>query len=189
MDARIAAAFADDAKSADVSRLLPEVEAAAQAADAATGEARSRALDPLLSRDDVKLARRDMEDAVFTRDRLHEARTKLAERIEALKALDADPTLGLRGRGVNELDAQPLGDAAELGQAVAALRLFGVEAENAVPIRIDGQRQRRIGHGGCGLAEIARIGFDNQILHEIRYLRHIRQPAMNNVSQESQTVN
>jgi len=50
MDARIAAAFANDAKSADVSRLLPEVEAAAQAADAATGEARSRALDPLLSR-------------------------------------------------------------------------------------------------------------------------------------------
>ena len=61
MDARIAATFADDAKSADVSRLLPEVEAAAQAADAAIGEARSRALDPLLSRDDVKLARRDME--------------------------------------------------------------------------------------------------------------------------------
>ena len=51
------------------------------------------------------------------------------------------PTLGLRGRGVNELDAQPLGDAAELGQAVAALRLFGVDAENAVPIRIEGQRQ------------------------------------------------
>ena len=36
--------------------------------------------------------------------------------------------------------AQPLGDAAELGQAVAALRLFGVDAENAVPIRIEGQR-------------------------------------------------
>ncbi len=34
------------------------------------------------------------------------------------------PALGLRGRGVNELDAQPFGDAAELGQAVAALRLF-----------------------------------------------------------------
>ena len=78
---------------------------------------------------------------MFTRDRLHEARTKLAERIEALKALDADPTLGLRGRGVNELDAQPLGDAAELGQAVAALRLFGVDPENAVLIRIEGQRQ------------------------------------------------
>ena len=43
--------------------------------------------------------------------------------------------------------------------------------------------------GSCGLAEIARIGFDNQILHEIRYLRHIGQPAMNNASQESEAVN
>jgi hypothetical protein len=32
---------------------------------------------------------------------------------------------------VNELDAQPLRDPAELGEAVAALRLFGVDAENA----------------------------------------------------------
>ena len=56
LDARIAAAFADDAKSVDVSRLLPEVQAAAKAADTATGEARARALDPLLSRDDVKVA-------------------------------------------------------------------------------------------------------------------------------------
>ena len=53
LDARIVAAFAVDAKSADVSRLLPEVEAAANAADAAAGEARARALDPLLSRDEV----------------------------------------------------------------------------------------------------------------------------------------
>ena len=93
LDARIVAAFAEDAKSVDVSRLLPEVEAAANAADAAAGEARSRALDPLLSRDDVKLARREMEDAVFARDRLHEAGTKLAERVEALKALEADRRL------------------------------------------------------------------------------------------------
>ena len=90
LDARIVAAFAEGAKSVDVSRLLPEVEAAAGAADAAAKEARARALDPLLSRDDVKLARRDMEDAAFTRDRLHEAGTKLAERIEALKSLEAD---------------------------------------------------------------------------------------------------
>jgi hypothetical protein len=47
-------------------------------------------LDPLLSRDDVKVARREMEDAAFTRDRLLQAWTKLVERIEALKALEAD---------------------------------------------------------------------------------------------------
>jgi hypothetical protein len=38
----------------------------------------------------------------------------------------------------------------------------------AVNRRQASQRQHRIGHGGCGLAEIERIGFDNQILHEIR---------------------
>ena len=31
-----------------------------------------------------------MDDAAFTRDRLHEAGTKLAERVEASRALEAD---------------------------------------------------------------------------------------------------
>jgi nucleoside-triphosphatase THEP1 len=69
--------------------VLAEVEAAAKAAD----EARSRALDPLLPRDDVKVTRRKMEDAGFVRDRLHEAGRKLAGRIEALKALEEDRRL------------------------------------------------------------------------------------------------
>jgi hypothetical protein len=90
LEVRIAAAFREDATSVDVSRLLPEVEAAAKAADAAADEARARALDPLLSGDDLNLARAEMEDANFTRDRLREAGAKLAERIEALKALEAD---------------------------------------------------------------------------------------------------
>jgi hypothetical protein len=93
LDARIVAAFGEGAESVDVSRLLPEVESAANAADAAAGEARARALDPLLSRDEVKLARCEMEDAAFTRDRLYEAGRKLFERIEALKALEADRRL------------------------------------------------------------------------------------------------
>jgi hypothetical protein len=90
MDARIAAALADSAKSVDVSRLLEEVEAANEAADAAAGEARALALDPRLTPDEVKLARREMEDAAFTRDRLNEARKKLAERVENLKALEKE---------------------------------------------------------------------------------------------------
>jgi hypothetical protein len=93
LDARIAAAFAGDATSIDVSRLLPEVAAAAKAADAATAEARARALDPLLSGDDLKLARAEMEGATFARDRLHEAAKKLVERIEGLKSLEADRRL------------------------------------------------------------------------------------------------
>ena len=47
-------------------------------------------LDPLLSGDDLKLARREMDDAAFKRDRLQEASAKLAERVVALKALEAD---------------------------------------------------------------------------------------------------
>jgi hypothetical protein len=65
LEARIAAAFTDGAKSEDIGRLLPEVEAAANAADAVAKEARTRALDPLLPSDGVTLARREMDDASF----------------------------------------------------------------------------------------------------------------------------
>src|SRR5208282_3072261 len=44
-----------------------------------------------------------------------------------------------------------------------------------------GQRQHRIVHGGCGSPEIARIGFDNQILRKISRLGYSRQPAMHNM--------
>jgi hypothetical protein len=39
-------------------------------------------------------------------------------------------------------------------------------------------RHRR---GGCGLPEIARIGFNNQIPHDIRYFGYVLQPVVNNV--------
>ena len=90
LDARIVAAFADDAKSVDVARLLAEVMEATSAAELAAETAREHALDPLLSGDDLKLARCAMLDAAFKRDRLQEASAKLAERVEALKALEAD---------------------------------------------------------------------------------------------------
>jgi hypothetical protein len=90
LDARIGAVFGADAESGDAARLLAEVKEATSAAELAAETARKHALDPLLSGDDLKLARREMEDAAFTRDRLHEAGKKLAERFEALKALEAD---------------------------------------------------------------------------------------------------
>ena len=40
--------------------------------------------------EDLKLARREMDDTLFRRDRLREAATKLAQRVEALKALEQD---------------------------------------------------------------------------------------------------
>jgi hypothetical protein len=41
-----------------------------------------------------------MEDANFARDRLHQAWTKLAERVEALKALEADRRMRAEHEGV-----------------------------------------------------------------------------------------
>jgi hypothetical protein len=87
---RIVSAIAQDAKSGDVARLLAEVEAAASAAEIAADTARKEALDPLLSGEDLKLARREMDDTSFRRDRLREAASKLAQRVEALKALEQD---------------------------------------------------------------------------------------------------
>jgi hypothetical protein len=86
LDARIAAAFADDAKSDDVRRVLVDVEAAAREAEADADDARARALDPLVA--DVTVARRAMDDAVFKRDRLIEAGKRLAKRVDELKALE-----------------------------------------------------------------------------------------------------
>ena len=90
LDTRVAAAFAEDAKSADVARLLTEVEAAANAAEADAEAARARALDPLSSSGSVAVARREMEDAAFNRDRLKVAAAKLSERVAALQAVEAD---------------------------------------------------------------------------------------------------
>ena len=77
LDGRIAAAFSDDANSSDAARLLAEVKEATAAAELAAETARKHALDPVLSGDDLKLARREMDDAAFKRDRLQEARRSL----------------------------------------------------------------------------------------------------------------
>jgi hypothetical protein len=88
LDARIAAAFAEDAKSADVRRVLGDVEAAAKGAEAAAQDARERALDPLV--DDAIVARGAMDDSAFKRDRLIEAAKRLGKRVDELTALEAD---------------------------------------------------------------------------------------------------
>jgi hypothetical protein len=93
LEARIADAFEDQATSAEVRKLIPEVETAAKAAAAAAAEARERALNPLLTGDDLKCARREMEDANFTHDRMLEAGKKIALRAEELKAAEAEALL------------------------------------------------------------------------------------------------
>jgi hypothetical protein len=130
LDARIAAVFAEDATSGDAASLLAEVKEATSAAELAAETARKHALDPLLSGDDLKLARREMEDAAFTRDRLHEAGAKLSERIEALKALEADRRMSVehervlaeRDRLAEEMESMA-GPIAQIAHTVSKITL------------------------------------------------------------------
>ena len=81
-----------------------------------------------LSRDEVKLARREMEDAAFTLDRLHEAGTRLSERVEVLKALETvhrmrdehERVLAERDRLAEEMErmAEPI---AQIAQTVSKI--------------------------------------------------------------------
>jgi hypothetical protein len=147
LDERIAAAFANDAKSADVSILLAEVETAASAAKADAEAARARALDPLLSRDDVKLARREMEDAAFTRDRLHQAGTKLAERVEALKALEAERHARAEHKRVLTDRNRLAEEAARFAEPILEIAKFLAKADVLDrEIRAYNQRPTRLGH-------------------------------------------
>jgi hypothetical protein len=85
LDARIAAAFADGAKSNDVASLIKDTENAVATALDMAEQARSHALDPTLSGSEVKDARKCMDDAAFRRDRLQTAVEKLRERLAQLK--------------------------------------------------------------------------------------------------------
>jgi hypothetical protein len=84
LDARIAAAFADDAKSKDVATLIKDTEHGAASASDRAEQARSHALDPTLS-SGLNDARQFMGEAAFRRDRLQAALGKLRERLAQLK--------------------------------------------------------------------------------------------------------
>ena len=90
LDERIAAAFGDGAKSEDVAALIKEAKAASLLCNDAAESARKRALDPILSVNDVADARRQMEDAAFRCDRLQAAVKRLRERLEDVKAQEED---------------------------------------------------------------------------------------------------
>ena len=85
LDARIAAAFADGAKSNDVATLIKDTEHGAASASDRAEQARNHALDPTLSSSELRDARECMDDAAFKRDRLQAALGKLRERLAQLK--------------------------------------------------------------------------------------------------------
>ena len=86
LDARIAAAFADGAKSDDVAILIKDVEHGIASASDIAEQARNRALDPTLSGSELKVARECMGDTAIQRDRLQAALGKLRERLAQLKS-------------------------------------------------------------------------------------------------------
>ena len=86
LDDRIAAAFADGAKSDDVASLIREAEAAAIAAGDVAAQARLRAHDPALSAPNVATARREMDDLAFRRERRQAAISRLQKRLYEVRA-------------------------------------------------------------------------------------------------------
>ena len=85
LDARIAAAFADGARSNDVATLIKDTEHAAASASQQAERARNHALDPTLSGFELTDARKSMDDVAFKRDRLQAATGKLRDRLAELK--------------------------------------------------------------------------------------------------------
>ena len=90
LDDRIAAAFADGVKSESLKVLIVEAEAASLASGEAADHARERALDPALTAKAVAEARRQMEDAVFRRERLQTAVSRLKDRLKEVRAQEED---------------------------------------------------------------------------------------------------
>src|SRR5260370_15442921 len=86
LESRIMAAFAEGATSDAVATVLAEAKEAASAAGDAAEKARTWALDRSLSAPDLPVARREMQDAAFTRDRLQAAAKRLGERLQELRA-------------------------------------------------------------------------------------------------------
>jgi hypothetical protein len=74
--------------SGDVVALIAEAKRAAQRADNEATAPRAVAMDPTLSRADVADARRQMEDALFRRDRAKAAIERLGDRLGQLRHLE-----------------------------------------------------------------------------------------------------
>jgi hypothetical protein len=162
LDERIAAAFANGAKSADVATLIKHTNLAAKSAAELAEQERTRALDPTLSANEVADARRAMDDAAFKRDRLRAAVTKLSERLQQLKdqeenerrQLAYDKVAAERDKLAAELAefypafAQKLGDL--FSRVIANDREIDFINNHALPkpagSRTQGARPARLGH-------------------------------------------
>ena len=125
LDAKIASALREVGTSKAVEAVLADTKNAAAALDAEIASARVDAMSPLLDKDAVTGARRMLDDATFSRDRLTVALTALADRAENLREQerqDAEATeraAALKER--DELAEVIAGDGPDLIRRLAAL--------------------------------------------------------------------
>jgi hypothetical protein len=88
LEAKIAAAFVNGTRSAEVATLIQQVEGAIGRANEAATLARQRALDPTLNGDELNNARQTMHDSGFQVERLQAASSRLRQRLDELKAAE-----------------------------------------------------------------------------------------------------
>jgi hypothetical protein len=182
LDARIAAAFQPGAKSADVAKLISEAEAASITSGEVAERARNRALDPASSPHDVAMARREMENAAFRRDRLRVAVQKLTERLNELRRQEEDQRRQLAyDRVKTERDALAEELARVYPPIVAQLTdlLARIEANDREVEYVSGQA-RPSGAGRLLVAELVARGlrgFVENSFETPRLTRNVRLPA------------
>jgi hypothetical protein len=90
LEQRIAAAFTNGIRSAEVAVLIGHVEVAIRSASESATRARERALDPTLNGSELNHARQTMHDSGFQVERLQAASSRLRQRLAKLKAAEAN---------------------------------------------------------------------------------------------------
>jgi hypothetical protein len=181
LDPRIAAAFDAGTRSDAIPELIAEAEAAAVAAGEEAEHARTRALDPILSADAVAVARRQMEDARFRRERLETAVARLRERRQELRGQEEDDRRWMAYRKA-EAERDALAD--ELGRVYPPLAaqladLFGRIAANDREVE---QTNRALPKEGGRLREVELVarnldGWVRNGIETPRIVKGLRLPA------------
>ena len=90
LEEKIAHAFTNGTRASEVATLIGQVETAIGRANEAAVSARQRALDPTLNGDELEQARTAMHDAGFRTERLTAASSRLRQRLDEVKALEAN---------------------------------------------------------------------------------------------------
>jgi hypothetical protein len=109
LEAKIAAAFTNGIRSAEVATLIQQVEVATRSATESATLARQKALDPTLNGSELNRARQTMYDAGFQTERLTAASSRLRQRLDELKAAE-----------LNQRKRQRYGEVAQVRDELAA---------------------------------------------------------------------